>query len=110
MHSAGDDEPEPKRTKPDDDEDVGASSRRRENVQLSEEELRDQRFRAGDLFYGGEHPSGFNSAADLAAAAANRPETVAPAPTSFDCVIGRGAPSSPTTFASSEMQLMQRRS
>ena len=73
MHSAGNDEPEPKRTKPDDDEDVGASSRRRENVQLSEEELRDQRFRAGDLFYGGEHPSGFNSAADLAAAAANRP-------------------------------------
>ena len=46
----GDDEPEPKRTKPDDDEDVGSSSRRRENVQLSEEDLREQRFRAGDIY------------------------------------------------------------
>ena len=63
------DEPQhdPKRPKSDGDDDVGSSRRREPAVPVSEEERRLQHFREGDLLYGGAHPAGFKSAAELLA-------------------------------------------
>ena len=66
------DENDSKRPKTDGDDDA-SSSRRRERVHVSEKELHDQRFRAGDLLHGGEHPASFISSADLIASAAGKP-------------------------------------